>query len=503
MFSLVMSVQATPFGSITFPEKLNQKRRAAILRALAWCEQLAKESGVWTAQQSTHGERLVRTVNGHELAVFPMVAAHLDAGLPASSRFEARHLPVEVNGLRVCVAPEKGPSSVLHTDFVACFLLLCGSEEVPEKRLPHTLKRSLYPEKYLGGGHARFNPVLDQRRRDVQAAFLPFAGVPEEAVEHALDTLNEEDWALLRDSFRWPFYTEAASIIAQRILGEHVERDENDIIWAIAQVGAGRDGDVHQLIRNLVATSLNPDVIRCALNQYPSTDAETAWDDLNELLHHPIQTLGWSVHERLACFDELEERLVERSDILLEEDPGRWLERKLVMWLSHRQNMDVWVRRIVDELPQHELGHFLQRIQTYGSWFERWAKERLSSPLEGVQIGIVEASKRNMAVNHGRLWLPLMKHGSGEVNRVVLYGMRDIREEDAYMLVDEVWHSPWRFVLRTAYLLVPHNFPNYPGMRAMFEAGLNSSHDRIRRDAQKHLDRMDQTDRLSSEPSSA
>ena len=78
-----------------------------------------------------------------------------------------------------------------------------------------------------------------------------------------------------------------------------------------------------------------------------------------------------------------------------------------------------------------------------------------------------------------------MKHGSGEVNRVVLYGMRDISEEDAYMLVDEVWHSPWRFVLRTAYLLVPHNFPNYPGMRAMFEAGLNSSHDRIRQDAQK------------------
>ena len=68
-----------------------------------------------------------------------------------------------------------------------------------------------------------------------------------------------------------------------------------------------------------------------------------------------------------------------------------------------------------------------------------------------------------MAVNHGTLWLPLMKHGSGEVNRVILYGMRDINDEDAYRLVDEVWHSPWRFVLRAAYMLVPHNFPNYPG----------------------------------------
>ena len=487
-----MSAQATPFGNITFPEKIGKKRRAAILRALAWCEQLAKETGAWVAQQSAHGERLVRTVNGHELAVFPMVAANLDAGCHVGGRFQVRHLPVEVNGLRVCVEPLKGPSSVLHTDVVACFLLLCGSEDVPAHRLPHTLQRALYPEKYGARVRSNFNPVLDQRRRDLQAAFLNCVRVPEEAVEHALDTLNEEDWVLLRDTFRWPFYREAARAIARRILGEHAQRDENDIIWAIAQAGEGHDDEIRELIRNLVATSHNADVIRCALNQYPATDGETAWNDLNELLDHPIQTLGWAVHERLARFEELEERLIERSDILLEDDPGTWLERKLVIWLSHRQNMDVWVRRILEELPQHELGHFLQRIRTYGTWFERWAKEWLSSPLEGVQIGIVEASKRNMAVNHGELWLPLMKNGSGEVKRVVLYGMRDINDEDAYRLVDEVWHSPWRFVLRAAYMLVPHNFPNYPRMREMFEAGLDSPHARIRITAQKRLDAMDE-----------
>ena len=85
-----------------------------------------------------------------------------------------------------------------------------------------------------------------------------------------------------------------------------------------------------------------------------------------------------------------------------------------------------------------------------------------------------------------------MKHGSGEVKRVILYAMRDIKAEDAYLLVDEVWHSPWRFVLRAAYMLVPHNFPNYPRMRQMFEAGLNSPHARIRITAQKRLDAMDE-----------
>ena len=285
-----MSVQATPFGTIAFPGKLSNKRRAAILRALAWCEELAKESGMWDVQQSTHGERLVRIVNGHELAVFPMAAASLDAGCSVGSRFQARHLPVEVNGIRVCVVPEPGAQSLLHTDFVACFLLLCGSDEIPIQHLPRTLLNSLYPEKHLGQSHARYNPVLDRRRRDLQTAFLNCVRVPEDAVEHALTTLEGDDWALLRDSFRWPFYPEAASAIAQRILREHTDREEYDVLWAIAQTGGENEENVLQMIRNLVATSRNPVVVRSALNHYPSTDAETAWKDLHGLLNHPIET---------------------------------------------------------------------------------------------------------------------------------------------------------------------------------------------------------------------
>jgi len=387
---------------------------------------------------------------------------------------------------------------------VACFLLLCGGENVPLIHLPHTLKSALYPECFNPQGRPLINHQQLRRRRELQAAFLPLASTLDDAVAH-VNALEPQDWAMLRDGFRWPFHREVAVAIAQGIVEDHLERDGADVLWALGQLGEQQDAEFLARVRHLLRSSPHLAVRRFALTHYREEDPETAWADLHHFLDSPHTDMVWLAHERLSahCYASLEDRLVERCDGLLEEEPDRWLERKLVMWLSHRQNMDVWVRRIIDELPHHELSHFLQRIQTYGSWFERWAKERLSSPLEGVQIGIVEASKRNMAVNHGQLWLPLMKHGSGEVNRVVLYGMRDISEEDAYMLIDEVWHSPWRFVLRTAYMLVPHNFPNYPGMRAMFEAGLNSSHDRIRRDAQKHLDRMDQTDRLSSEPSSA
>ena len=489
---MVMSNVETTFGQISFPESVTKKRRAAILRALGWCEQICTETGAWSAQASTHGQRLVRTINGHELAVFPLVAAKLDAGRAVGARFENRHLPVEVNGLRVCVAPSEGRVKDLHADMVACLLLLCGAKEVQAQHLPSTLRVALFPERYSRGGRVMFDPVADQRRRDVQAAFLAALRPPEQAVEHALNTISRDDWALLRDTFRWPYYGEAARAIALRLLGHHQEHHEDDIIWALTQLRLSDDPLHFTIVRSLVTSSNNTDVIRAALAAYHSSDAEMAWNDLHALLNHPIETLAWGAHARLDRFEELEARLVERSDIMLEETSSAWLEQNLVAWLSHRQNMDVWVRRILEELPHHELGRFLERVGTHGAWFERWAKEVSASPLEGVQIGIVEASKRNMAVNHGQLWLPLMKNGSGEVKRVILYGMRDIRDEDAYMLVDEVWDSPRRFVLRAAYMLVPHNFPNYPRMREMFEAGLSSPHARIRITAQKRLDAMDE-----------
>ncbi len=354
---------------------------------------------------------------------------------------------------------------------------------------------ALFPERYSVSGRVRYDPVAEQRRRDVQAAFLTVVHSPEQAIEHALETISRDDWVLLRNTFRWPYYCDAARAIALCLLANHREHHEDDVIWALTQLRLDDDSEQVAIIRSLVSTSNNTDVLRAALAAYQSTDAQMAWNDLQPLLKHPIETLAWDVHRRLSRFSGLEGRLMERSDIMLEGSPSPWLEQQLVAWLSHRQNMDVWVRRILEELPLHETGHFLQRIRTYGAWFERWAKGKLLSPLEGVQIGIVEASKRNMAVNHGQLWLPLMRNGSGEVNRVVLSGMRDIKDEDAYLLVDEVWHSPWRFVLRAAYMLVPHNFPNYPRMRQMFEAGLNSPHARIRITAQKRLDAMDEANR--------
>ena len=71
----------------------------------------------------------------------------------------------------MCVAPVKGRLKDLHADMVACLLLLCGAKEVEPQHLPSTLRVALFPERYSVSGRARFDPVAEQRRRDVQAPF--------------------------------------------------------------------------------------------------------------------------------------------------------------------------------------------------------------------------------------------------------------------------------------------------------------------------------------------
>ena len=82
------------------------------------------------------------------------------------------------------------------------------------------------------------------------------------------------------------------------------------------------------------------------------------------------------VHGRCQVHD-LEERLMERSDIMLEESLST-VGTAPRRWLSHRQNMDIWVRRILEELPHHEMGR-LQRIRTHGA-AERWGKGSCRRP---------------------------------------------------------------------------------------------------------------------------
>ena len=106
----------------------------------------------------------------------------------------------------------------------------------------------------------------------------------EQAVEHALETISRDDWVLLRNTFRWPYYREATRAIALSLLDNHREHHEDDVIWALTQLRRGDDSEHAAIVRSLVSTSNNTDVIRAALAAYQSTDAEMAWNDLQPLL---------------------------------------------------------------------------------------------------------------------------------------------------------------------------------------------------------------------------
>src|SRR5210317_1953886 len=101
---------STAFGELDFPTTLATKQRDAVLRALSWCDELADTSDLWSRHihdLSDHGTSLNREINGKTLSIYPLAAARLDAGLHVR-QVNVNHLPVWVDGHKICVVGKRG-----------------------------------------------------------------------------------------------------------------------------------------------------------------------------------------------------------------------------------------------------------------------------------------------------------------------------------------------------------------------------------------------------------
>ncbi len=134
----------TSFGSLDFPINLATKQRNAVLRALSWCKELADLSDVWSKEvrdNANYGTALNREINGKTLSIYPLLAARLDAGL-YTRQLSLNHLPVWLDGEKICIVSARGKGHDLHTDLVASLILLLGQEEPVLQTLPQTLRRA-------------------------------------------------------------------------------------------------------------------------------------------------------------------------------------------------------------------------------------------------------------------------------------------------------------------------------------------------------------------------
>lgn len=133
----------TPFGVLEYAASIDRARIEPVLRALRWCETLLTCTR-WVPQYNAQGVSLQRTINEHQIEIFPLEAAAMDLGY--KTRFKKQHLPIDLDGVHLCVRSMNRHPRPLHTDMVASMMLLLGGERFEPAELPKTLHGILTPE---------------------------------------------------------------------------------------------------------------------------------------------------------------------------------------------------------------------------------------------------------------------------------------------------------------------------------------------------------------------
>ena len=464
---------STPFGMLALPPNLRQGRLDPVQRALSWCDELATLSGMWDRRPTELGVELVREINNKTLAINPLEAACLDTGIEVRG-LERHHLPVTVNGFRICIVPERQRGQDLHTDLVASFILLFSQEHPPHAAIPKPLLRALFPETYrLSRRDHGYRPAHYGRREEIFEAFAASARTPQEAIAH-VEAMPPEDWRILRDYHPWEEDLDLAIDLATELMDD-LERPVNDHL-GIMNLFREHLPHVHET--NMLPAYVRfiyPEVRRQALLEYRPQNPETAWTHLEACLEDEVEDLCIMAHSTLQSYPGLNEQLTKKTiELVAEINPGP-LQRHMVAWLSQEHDVDGLIQEILPTLEPHEMRRFLDQIKTYDPWFENFCKVWLKSSFEGLHAGIVKCSATNMSFNPFNLWLPLMKNGSGSLKVAILANLHRLTDEQAYQLLKLGWTSRWRFVIRRTHAIVEKHYPDYPEKEAMLKHGLQSA----------------------------
>jgi len=467
----------TPFGTITFPPQLAPQQREAVVRALNWCKDLSEPNSLWTLGKNEvdMGVPLHREVNGRTLSLYPLVAAKLDAAIYVPE-IDLHHVPVLVDGHKVCVIGRRGRGHDLHTDLVASLVLFFCEEDPPISMMPRTLIRALYPEQYTLSGHERMRNVLPIaiRQTAIIEAFTASVLAEDEPAAFHIEALPLRDWQVLRDRYPWADHPELALEIAEWVM-DGLERPINDHLWVMDIFRTHAPDDYQAVMLPACLRFHYPEIRAQALREYRPEDPETAWAHLEDCLEDEAQDLCIAAHNTLQSYPNLKEQLTKKTiELVAEFNPGPF-QRHMVAWLSQEHDVDGLIQEILPTLGPYEMRRFLDQIKTYDSWFENFCKVWLETRFEGLHAGIVKCSGTNMSFNPFNLWLPLMKTGCGSLKVAILANLHRLPDEQAYQLLKLGWTSRWRFVIRRTHAIVEQHYPDYPEKEAMLEHGLRSA----------------------------
>lgn len=492
-----MEAAKTPFGTVTFPGRVSTPRRKATIKAMNWCMTIINGNPFWelTPEQSAGcGKGITRKVGQNTLTVFPLLAAQLDLGYGEAHRFSSNHVPVEINGNKVCVTSANRRSRPLHTDMVASILQLFCVEKPPLKFLPSTLGLVLYPEDYPALV-TRARAVNDELRNELFHTFRTRAVNVAAAIEHIENELVDEEWIELRNRFPWEEMPDVALHIASSLMTPH--RSAGDWLWVMNILERFDHAEYVAFFLPNLLTHFHTSVVLRALHEYRPQTPDEAWFRISPLLGHESPMVQRLAHQKLAVVEELEEDLVQASLHLVVEagEPRMYNEtlRNIVAWLSHRMDADAWIEPMLPSLALGDLIGFLKAARIHGTWFETMAAEYIAQPYANLHVSVVLSSASIKRIDHYNLWKPLMERGrSGHLQKLVLNHLSLLTKEQAYRFIDMAAESKWRFVLAKVVDVVVNQYPAYPRRRSLLEhLAQTSTSYRLRQRCQRHLEAME------------
>ena len=479
----------TPFGNILFPLELSKRRHRAILRALDWCDTIAKQLP-WQRSFVDGGVKLTRTINQRQLSVFPVIAARMDAGLSVPL-YSHNHLPVSVDGIKICITTAPGVSQQLHTDLVAAFLQFFTRPEPPMEMMPRTLLPALYPRQYPSG-RAPFFPTLTVQRRSEVFPIIENSSEPVDQLAHRIAHLiDQADWRILRDYYDWMEVGDLAMAVAQ-LMYRHPERGTNDQLWAMSifRRHAGRAYQAEYL-PNCLSHEL-VELRRLALNEIEFESPQVAWQMLEPLLLDQAQEVRIRAHQMLSDLPILTTPLVHRSLTLFDEmDLGEDNEQYLTRFLSQHCDMDKRVQRILTVLDPSLWPYFLMRTRTYGPWFKDVLAQAVESNRDRFMDAAITCSATNLSFDVTDTWLAIMNSGTGYLQQRIIEFLKRVNKERWHEFLRPAWLSRWGFVVKRVYEFVEKEYPEYEHAREMYEFGAACETGSIQRMATIKLQELD------------
>ena len=458
-------MSSTPFGTLRADENTTPSRRAAVVRGLGWCYDIASESPTWDIEQTGGNVVVSRTIGNVTMTLHPMVAAMNDLGQPRSHRFTSGHLPLYINGQAVCVIPDRGSDNELDVDLVASFILFFSRPGLPPTEVtPNTVKSALYPllfpkkvaELLIRGGtsslvdmHWEFASTVNNS--DEALAYLK--GQPANTLHHFFPVLEFHD------------YHHVIEILQDEILSEPgQQRPFSQLMWAFSNLEKKDTVRYQRVLRDFrdhrgmemqryLATH-----IKCP----SSPEARFLLLPLLQRLGREFPAQGW---RHLLEFEDMADELFAVGTKILGSMPydDSYLETMAV--LSEHINIDMHVRSFLEFTGPEHRKKALLAAKTYELWLEDYLLNQYNPTSNDMVKAAVSASLTNRKVDEVLICQKLMTGATGWAQKHIMNSIGHLQDDRVFEILETGTKHAQRFVVRCA---ISHlgSFSHHPRYRA-------------------------------------